>query len=316
MNPHWKNFLATQSLATDNLALGIFPLTELSVLTVSGADATSFLQGQVTLNVTQLNEQQAGLGAICTPNGRVSAIFLLIKHQDTWLMIVPSEQKDSIKTRLSRFILRAKVSINDDDNYCLIGLNPNLVAQTSNYQVTEVAPLTVTWFNRTIIVATLEQAQSIWQASIQKGYIPTCYTVWHYLDITDGVPWLNADTAETYIPQMLNLELLGALSFDKGCYTGQEIIARTHYLGKAKRRLLLAEINSPQPPEVNTAVLDELSVSSLETGENSAGKVLSACRLGSSCRLLIVLAYSDSGEHRLTLPDHTPITLLGCNYSR
>ncbi|MDD1641600.1 MAG: tRNA-modifying protein YgfZ, partial [Methylococcaceae bacterium] len=137
---------------------------------------------------------------------------------------------------------------------------------------------------------------------------------WRYLDILAGMPWLTTETSEEFIPQMLNLDILGGISFNKGCYTGQEIVARTHYLGKTKRTMFLAECDTPSTPLPNSIIIDD------GTGtEHAIGKVLLAQRSHaehenekSSCKLLIVLQVSDSDTYSLKLKDdnHNKITLL------
>ena len=172
--------------------------TQLSVLSVTGDDAASFLQGQTTCDMNNIGEKESRLGGFCNPKGRVISTFILLKSDNGFLVVLPKSLLQTIQERLQRYKLRAKVEITETD-------------------------------------------------------LPE-------FDAPKNMPWLCPETSEEFIPQWLNLDLLNGISFTKGCYTGQEIVARTHYLGEVKRRLFLArgeiEMNNDVAP--NCSIINEL----------------------------------------------------------
>jgi folate-binding protein YgfZ len=312
MNSSWKNFLLTQAVDVDTDAQApaavsrnnIYPLSQLAVLSIGGHDAAQLLQGQITCNINELSEEKSSLGALCNPKGRVIATFLLVKTQDAFLMVLPRELLEGVKKRLQMYILRSAVTLTDrSDTLCLIGLRP-AEPQAEAFSTQQLPVLRVDFFRRLLIIAEPAQAMAFWSAQIAAGFQPQTPEQWRYLDMLSGVPWLTTATSEQFIPQMLNLDKLGGISFNKGCYTGQEIVARTHYLGKAKRVLFLAECTTSTPPAVNAALIDN-------SGQ-TLGTVVSVHNQQTHCTLLVVLPLSDTGNAALTLNDanQTPLTLL------
>jgi len=331
MNQNWKNFLLSQNATfksdthitfpamSDYNVKTIYPIAHLTVLTIGGKDAAKLLQGQITCNVNDVTGIKSSLGALCNPKGRAITTFLLIKTGDAFLMVLPEELLESVKKRLRMYILRSDVTLTDSsDQLCLIGLC---------YPATETEPLFATTQNdlisvnlsatqnRQLVIAETDKAIALWSDRLgNQGFQPENSDQWRYLDILAGMPWLTTETSEEFIPQMLNLDILGGISFNKGCYTGQEIVARTHYLGKTKRAMFLAECDTPSTPLPNSIIIDD------GTGtEHAVGKVLLAQRSHaeheneeSSCKLLIVLQVSDSDTYSLKLKDynHNKITLL------
>lgn len=163
--------------------------------------------------------------------------------------------------------------------------------------------------NRFPVISEADKTIALWPDRVgNQGFQPENSDQRRFLDIISGIPWLTTNTSEEFIPQMLNLDQLGGISFKKGCYTGQEIVARTHYLGKAKRALFLAECDKFSTPEANSAIMDN------GTGtEQIIGKVLPAQRSLAThgndrtlCKMLIVLQVSGSDISNLKLQDHNP----------
>ncbi|MDD2801237.1 MAG: folate-binding protein, partial [Methylococcales bacterium] len=287
MNSDWKNFLLDERgvLTTDNridfsgsepdAKKRLCPVTQLGVLTVAGKDAVSFLQGQITCNMHDITDNKSSLGAICNPKGRVITTFLLVKRDDVYLLLLPVELLAPIKKRLQMYVLRSAVTLTDSsDELCLIGCSQLDVQTSANDQLgsttRQQGRLTIDLsrqVNRQLLITDAEDAQQFWQEQIGKyGHQPASSEVWRSLDIIDGIPWLTTETSEEYIPQMLNLDTLGGISFTKGCYTGQEIVARTHYLGKAKRQMFVAECDLTEPPAANAAIIDDSTGESVPAG--------------------------------------------------
>jgi len=322
MNPNWKNFLLSKNATFNNDTdivfpspehegnKFIYPITHLGVLTIAGVDAAIFLQGQITCNINDITDIKSSLGALCNPKGRAIATFLLVKKADAFLMILPKELLASVKKRLQMYVLRSDVTLTDSsDELCLIGLSYGVSQPggTSDFATSRQGNTVVSLQNRSLIIAETDSAQALWDEKDKLGFQAQGSAQWRYLDIISGIPWLSAETSEEFIPQMLNLDKLGGISFNKGCYTGQEIVARTHYLGKAKREMFLAECDVSATPEANSTIIDD----STDT-EQSVGKVLCAQNAHNSCKMLVVLQISDANAYNLKLKNQNQdkITLL------
>jgi len=251
MNQHWKNFLLSQNATfeSDNLITfpaitgyndkTIYSIAHLAVLTVSGKDAAKLLQGQITCNVNDITKIKGSLGALCNPKGRAITTFLLVKTGDDFLMVLPEELLESVKKRLQMYVLRSDVTLTDSsDQLCLIGLCHPANQAGPLFGTTQQEVITVNLSaaqSRSLVIAEADKAIALWSERVgNQGFQPENSEQWRYLDILSGIPWLTTETSEEFIPQMLNLDQLGGISYNKGCYTGQEIVARTHYLAKQK----------------------------------------------------------------------------------
>ncbi|MDO9103948.1 MAG: folate-binding protein [Methylovulum sp.] len=336
MNPIWKNFLRSEQADVETDAQISFPanadghkpriyaLAHLAVLTISGNDAANLLQGQISCNIRDLSETQSSLGALCNPKGRAIATFLLIKTDDIFLMVLPVELLATVKKRLGMYILRSDVLLTDSsDSLCVLGWKPpsaQLSDDEALFSTLPQVPLSINLGQRRLLVARPETAIAWWTEQTRHGCLATSSAQWRYLDIIAGLPWLTTATSEAFIPQMLNLDKLGGISFTKGCYTGQEIIARTHYLGKAKRAMFLAECQTPEMPAPNTVIFDDSLPDSSQPAETpeqdqAAGRVLLAAQQDGICKMLIVIPISETGTYQLKLADQHKLALLALPYS-
>jgi hypothetical protein len=322
MNPDWKNWLLAEHAIFENDTdivfpspehegnQRIYPIAHLGVLTVVGNDAAKFLQGQITCNINDVTDIKSSLGAMCNPKGRAITTFLTVKSADAFLMILPQELLAPVKKRLQMYVLRSDVTVTDSsDELCLIGLSYGTTQseQAPDFATSREENIVINLQNRSLIITDPAHAQKCWSEQVKLGLQPDDSAQWRYLDIISGIPWLTAATSEEFIPQMLNLDKLGGISFNKGCYTGQEIVARTHYLGKAKREMFVAECDTLEVPEPNSIIIDD----STDT-EQGIGKVLCAQNRQNSCKMLIVLHVSDTNTYNLRLKDYNQdkITLL------
>jgi len=317
MNSNWKDFLSANgasvdagdvifSAGTDNAEKRIHALAHLAVLEVAGSQAGQFLQGQITCNINDVIEQAGSLAALCTPQGKVISTFLLVKTAMAYWLIMPEALLATVKNRLQKYILRADVRLTDhSDSLCLLGLVDESQGEAL-FACTQTPTLSINLGNRRLLLAEPGQAIEIWtEKTGQQGFIPTDSSQWRYLDIAAGLPWLAPETSDQFIPQMLNLDKLGGISFNKGCYTGQEVVARTHYLGKAKRGLGLLACDPPVEPPANAPIADSAG--------QTVGRVLNAARHGGSARLLCVLP-TDTDDQNLCLPDYPNHTLTLMNF--
>jgi folate-binding protein YgfZ len=320
MNAQWKEFLSSQQarITEDGVVFSslaeagqsaICPITHLAVLTVSGKDAAKLLQGQITCNIQDITATRSSLGAICNPKGRVIAVFVMVQADERFLLVLPVAQLEAVKNQLSRYVLRADVSLVDSsENLCLLGRwQASEQAASALLATSRNGIISINFSGRDLLIAKPEQAMALWAELVGQAYQSKSPAHWQYADILAGIPWLCPASAEEYIPQMLNLDRLGAISFTKGCYTGQEIIARTHYLGKAKRAMFLGECVTAHCPDANTEILDANT-------DQAIGQVLATHNNQNICHLLMVLQESETGVYEPKLPDQAHITLLPLNY--
>ncbi len=255
----------------------ITDLSHLGLLELTGEEAKPFLQGQVTNDVLQLNGSNSQFAGYCSPKGRLLALFLAFAHHDHLHLQFNRELLEPIMKRLKMYVLRSKVIIKDvSDEIIRIGFAGS-TAQTQLKQLFEQVPEQphdlVSLSHAVIlrlpgilprfeILTTNEHATDIWNTLSQNSKA-VGKPVWDYLEINAGIPDISANTQEAFVPQMINLDALNAINFKKGCYTGQEIVARTHYLGKVKRRTLLAHLQ-------NEAILQAPQAGDSVTGHDGA----------------------------------------------
>ena len=205
-----------------------YAATHLSILNIEGADSAKFLQGQLSCDIMALSHAQSSLAAFCTAKGRVISNMLVIKHPQGFYLILPQALSNKTQLQLQKYVLRAAVKISAADEFVVLGVNnPQDVGEC--YVAAHPLSADLGWL-------ICPQAQ----APDQLGDADT----WRLLEMSSGIAWLDENTSELYTPQMLNLDQLGGVSFSKGCYTGQEIVSRTHFLGQAKRCLTLGVCQS------------------------------------------------------------------------
>jgi folate-binding protein YgfZ len=293
------------------------PLADSGVLTLSGPDALAFLQGQTTCNFRSLPARHSTLGAICTAKGRVVALFRAFQHEEVIYVLMPCELLETVKKRLSLYVLRAQVKIDHAAaRYRAFGACGATIAESLDLptlQENEFIPrgegfalrIPAAAAPRWLLLAPAEQATA-WAARLDAaGSQSREEAAWRLADIYAGLPCVMAATSEAFVPQMLNLDRLGGIALDKGCYTGQEIVARAHYLGAVKRRLYRFRSEQGPEPAPGAAIM--------AGAEANAGEVVCAAPApGGGFEVLAVaqialaetpgLAWSVSGTGQNTLP--------------
>ena len=280
-------------MATNNNALCELPrpnilcdLSHLGLLEISGADAVTFLQGQVTNDVKLLTGTNAHYSAYCNPKGRMLALFLAFAHYDHLHLQFNRELLEPIMKRLKMYVMRSKVEIKDvSDSIIKFGLNGPQAASmlvpvfskipSVDYELVSLdngAILKLPSVNddaRFEIFTDAVNAPVIWDA-LKKNCQIVEKPHWDWLEILAGIPDIELKTQEQFVPQMLNLDILDAINFKKGCYTGQEIVARTHYLGTVKRRTYLAEITAESQADMAPQAGDKV----LDSSHNEVGQIV------------------------------------------
>ncbi len=222
------------------------PLTHLGVIAATGEDTVHFLHNQLTNDVEHLDERELRLAGYCSAKGRLLATLLVWRAGDRILMALPRELLAATLKRLQMFVLRAKVKLSDaSDEIVLIGGATRTALPGAPWQrqdrdggawlrVPDAGDL-----QRWLWAGPVAQAMPFWQQ--QAAQLPSApAALWRWSEIIAGLPQVLESTKEQFVPQMINFELVGGVNFRKGCYPGQEIVARSQYLGKLKRRALLA----------------------------------------------------------------------------
>lgn len=224
--------------------------TGYAVVRASGADAPEFLHNQLSNSVTSLGPQAVQRAAYCNPKGRVIALLRVLCHGDDLLLILPRERAEAVLKRLRMFVLRSRVQLEADETLALLGVAGAGAAEAleaAGLQApgTGVAPGTVTVIAsglRTPRFLLCGTPAELARLQPQLG-APAPGAAWRAAEILDGMPEIEGGAAEQFLPQSLNLDLppLQAVDFGKGCYPGQEIVARLHYRGRPRRRLFLLQ---------------------------------------------------------------------------
>src|SRR4051812_40749370 len=267
-------------------------LPGMAVLRFSGADAEAFLQGQLTCDVAAVRGA-ASYGAWCSPQGRMLASFLLWRAEAAFLMALPADLAAGVQQRLARYVLRAKVRI-EAAPLALAGCSGPR-AEAALRELLDGVPrgrLEATVLAGGEAVIRLDDARFLLAldaggaqarvARLSPALTPDSAGAWAWLDVRRGIPWITAATQDRLVPQMANLERIGGVSFTKGCYTGQEIVARAQHRGTVKRRMFLASVSEA------AAVGDELYAEDL--GDQAAGIVVNAAPSpDGGCDLLAVV---------------------------
>jgi len=246
------------------------PLPLLGVLRIGGADATGFLQGQLTNDLRLLDDGRTQLAACNTPQGRVIALLRLKKAGDAIYALLPADLLDRVYTLLRRFVLRSKVDLQiaSDLQVAWVATPQSLPDDASARLVTFEYPL-----GRRVIAAPADTWRSITGSGLPEPS-PHRLDEWLAAEIRDGQPQVFAATSEAFVAQMMNLDLIGGISFSKGCYTGQEIVARTQNLGRIKRRTFRYRVDGGTPPPPLAALmLDGAKVAEVLTCAAMDGKV-------------------------------------------
>lgn len=260
----------------------LYPIEHLGVISIQGDDAAQFLQGQCTCDIRSINEGSSSFGAFCNAKGRVISTFVITKQSDALLLILPLALLPQILQRLQRYILRSKVALLDcSATHKLTGLLTN-AADPNDLEVPGSHTLFIPYPTCNPVRYVIISDTASTQLNSNSAYTVKSCLDWQFLDIQAGIAWLNMSNTEEYIPQMLNLDKLGGISFNKGCYTGQEIVARTHYLGKSKRNLYVAKVM--QDFDFNpSCIITE------PNNEQKVGNIINCVPRSDGCYLLIVL---------------------------
>ncbi|MBK5375499.1 folate-binding protein YgfZ [Pseudomonas sp. TH43] len=294
-------------------------LSHEGVLAVRGADAGKFLQGQLTCNLNYLSDSRASLGARCTQKGRMQSSFRILLDADGVLLAMASDLLEPQLADLKKYAVFSKSKLTDESAaWVRFGLQQGDIALSSLGLDLPAETDSVVRNEGLIAIRVSPDRAELWAPADQADAIKTKLTAalpegelnqWLLGQIRAGIGQVMPSTRELFIPQMLNLQAVGGVSFKKGCYTGQEIVARMQYLGKLKRRLYRLSLNTAELPEPGTQLF--------APSHNSAiGEVVLAANAGQTIELLAVLQAeaAEAGDVHLGALEGPALQLLDLPY--
>lgn len=333
MNTTKQFFNAEEALNVDKLSISqlqdgyICQLSDQSLIQANGDDAASFLHNQLSNDVEHLNDTQARYAAYCTPKGRMLASFLYWKVDGNIVLQCSASLQPALQKRLQMFVMRSKVKLEDaTERFALFGLGGQaaeefLLTQFSqlpseiNDKISSDAGVLIRLHDAfdtkryQWIVSQEKFAES--SAHIEKNLQKVDASIWRLGNIHAGLPQVLEQSKEQFVPQMINFELIGGVNFRKGCYPGQEIVARSQYLGKLKRRMAIATVKA-----------DTINVAMEIYSENDLGQpcgmIVNAERDFSgdfACLVEIKLADQEQAKVHLGASDGPILTFLPLPYA-
>jgi folate-binding protein YgfZ len=298
-------------------------LAHFGLLSITGNDALAFLHGQLSCDVKAMAPLSARYGSYNTPQGRVLASLLLIRAGTGFFAQLPRAIAASIQQRLTKYVLRSKVKVGDlTDDYTVLGVAGDAAEAPvkSAFGVVPEHPMQVAEVGEVLVVRLASDRFEITAPAANSATLKSTLTqaapcmdpaAWERLDIEAGIPWIVRETQEQFVPQMLNLDAIGGVSFNKGCYPGQEIVARMHYLGRLKQRMYHARLAANDAPRPG----DKLY--SADFGDQACGSIVNSARAGEQYAVLAViqLASAAAGDVRWRAPDGPRLKFLGLPYT-
>jgi folate-binding protein YgfZ len=312
---HWQEFGERYSklVVSGNF---LCSADDLGLILVSGADAGEFLQNQLSNDIDLIDESSLQISSYSTPKGRMLGIFRVVSVSNGYILMTPRPMVVSLLQQLFKYVLRSQVTLADaSDYFARFALQTddaellahsslpgrvNAVIQTDTLITMRLDPLG-SQQRFVFLCLSADEAIGLWKGFSSRLQVAG-YASWHLSEIRTGMPSIHPETAGEFVLQMANLGALGGVSFRKGCYPGQEIVARMQYLGKLKRRMYLAELETDQLPRPG----DEL-VATGKSEVDGSGKVVDAefdpeglCH----CLYVAQIAKADAGElHLLSQPE-------------
>lgn len=313
--PHLGDAAAELAAARDGTLVA--DLSHNALLHVTGDDATKFLHAQFTNDVAALVQGAAQWNGWCSAKGRLLATFLLWKRADGFFLMLPADVAAGVAKKLSMYVLRSKVKIEDVSKWYvpmgLAGRSAGVIAAREFGHTPdpmrsvekEGAAIIALDPERFVILAPGESAPALWNR-LEANATPTGSDAWEWKAIHAGIPIVVAATQEAFVPQMANFELVGGVSFKKGCYPGQEIVARTQYRGILKKRMAIAHIDGAERPAAGQ------SVYGTTLGDQAAGTIVAAAPApegGFDALVVAQVEDLDRGLLRWNSPDGPPLAI-------
>lgn len=312
-------------LSADNMPtaedLYVTPLNEMGVITLAGEDNKHYLQGQVTCDVTKLPANEFINGTHCDAKGKVWSIFKLFEQDAALYMLMSQDELASSCKELQKFGVFSKSEIVDATaNFAIYGVNGNRaktwleavigvnLEEDTNFTSANNMMVLHLSSDRYLLVCNTEQSEQVAEAA--KNHLFDS-SFWHFTSIKAGEPHLSSATINQHVPQALNQHLLNAISFEKGCYIGQEMVARMKFLGKNKRATYALTGNATS--------LDSAKDLEVKMGENwrRSGTIVNQAHINNESVLLAILPKDteQNAVFRIKGDDESEFTLMSLPYS-
>lgn len=326
MTDRWKQFLEDRGLTAgadghthleaENIDIfqkltgdTICDLNHTALVRAGGDEARVFLQNQLTNDLVSVDETGSTLAGYCNPKGRLICILRAWRDSDGFILQLPADVQEASVQRLRKYILRAKVDLSLDENLAAFGVCGRTAAKGLEQLVGKLPPRDNALIRsgdvsviriqgngrpRFQVAGPVQSCIETWRKLERHATLMGSWT-WARLDVLAGLPNITTNTSEAFVPQMVNLDLLGAVNFRKGCYPGQEIVARMHYLGNLKQRMARFRIDDARRPLPGDRVYTK--------GNSSpTGTVVDACPgTGDDWELLAVVRIADLNQQTLCL---------------
>ena len=263
-------------------------LQQTRLLLVKGPDASKFLQGQVTCDLRELSAPVTRIGAQCNAKGRILFSFRALQlDAETIALRIPASMLDKAKSSLGKYIVFSKAKLHESDDYTLFGLFGDQAQQTANTIFNQLPTSNDEWVEQdsNILIQLAPDRFECWVTSanvttfaqqLADHSLSTSLDDWELLNIRSGIADIYPETIELFTPQEINYQLVNGVNFRKGCYTGQEIVARLHYRGKLKRHMYRFALNANQLPSPGTALVNATT--------------------GQACGHLVAAAFASDGQ--------------------
>lgn len=281
----WQHFIKTQSIAPLSLQQVQKPtpswfcdLSQWELLSVKGIDASKFLQGQISCDVSLVTKDQSQLAACVNLKGRIITNFIVHQMSEQhFVLLCPPHTAEITSKTLKKYAIFSKVSINTENDLALAA------GQNINADLSQLQTLNVSALNFQFYLGSISEMQSLWLSSQTLG-LSLHSQFFDYQVIQHALAFISPPCSEIFTPQEINFELVNGISFKKGCYTGQEVVARLHYRGKAKRRCYIAELHLVDKSDISAS--SEIK----DTLNKSQGHMLQSLRLEAVSFSLISLS--------------------------
>lgn len=341
MNTAWTDYLARLGATFEETAVRFdapraearaaasgtvaVPLTHLGVIRCQGEDAVAFLHNLLSNDVKKLGGTDAQWSSFNSPKGRMLASLLLWKEADGVALAASADIRPMLQKKLSMYVLRSKVKLScADEDTILIGVSGTDLAKVLAAAGAEVpvAPMKQALSGgvrsirldarNAVLVVDAAGAAELYGRLLDAGAVKAGSAAWQFAMIRAGLPLITAATQEEFVAQMLNFELIGGVSFNKGCYPGQEIVARMQYLGKLKKRMYRVRLAGDAAPAAGADLF------AADFGEQSVGKLVNVVPApddGYEALAVMQTSSASTGDVHLGAPDGPRLEILDLPYA-
>lgn len=247
-------------------------LPSLGLIKIHGQDSTKFLQGQLTINPEKVEQGGSSLAAVCNPQGRIIGLFWMVRHADAFLLVLPKDNIENTLNHLKKYAVFFKTTIEDNTNSHLLVASSSAASNEFPNEMLRFPVKPESNIGIAILQGDGQDSPLLISESNDNE------SDWFYQLAKHGVPWISGDASSLFLPHYINLPALEAIDFTKGCFTGQEVIARMQYKGKLKTHLQLLE----SAQAVHTAPGTKVTA-----GEKSVGEVVCSASNGDKVGVLL-----------------------------